>query len=65
MDFLTAHFLARKYSIQYLTWWYVREVSSGKFEPYAHDSDDERTFRAFYNGKEEYTHQQELKYSNY
>lgn len=43
---------ARKYSRQYLTFWYVREVSPGQFAPWAHDSDDERTVATFYCGRE-------------
>ena len=38
---------ARKYSRQYLTFWYVREVSPGQFAPWAHSSDDERTVATF------------------
>ena len=43
---------ARKYSRQYLTFWYVREVKPGEFQPYAHHSDDERTVATFYCGDE-------------
>ena len=43
---------ARKYSRQYMTFWYVREVTPGVFQPYAHHSDDERTVTTFYCGKE-------------
>ena len=43
---------ARQYSYRYLTFWYVREVSPGVFQPYAHHSDDERTVATFYYGKE-------------
>ena len=43
---------ARKYSRQYMTFWYVREVSPGQFAPWAHHSDDERTVATFYCGKE-------------
>ena len=43
---------ARKYSRQYMTFWYVREVTPGVFQPYAHHSDDERTVATFYCGKE-------------
>ena len=43
---------ARKYSRQYTTFWYVREVSPGQFAPWAHHSDDERTVATFYCGDE-------------
>lgn len=44
--------LARKYSLKHSTFWYVREVTPGNFEPWAHSSDDERTVATFYAGKE-------------
>lgn len=47
-----ARALARKYSRKYCTFWYVREVQPGIFEPWAHSSDDERTVACFYCGKE-------------
>ena len=43
---------ARKYSRQYATFWYVREVSLGQFAPWEHHSDDERTVATFYCGDE-------------
>jgi len=43
---------ARKYSKSYGTFWYVREVKPGEFQPYAQHSDNERTVAAFYCGKE-------------
>ena len=43
---------ARKYSRQYMTFWYVREVKPGDFQPYAHHSDDERTVATFYCGRD-------------
>ena len=43
---------ARRYSRQYATFWYVREVSPGQFAPWAHHSDDERTVATFYCGDE-------------
>ena len=49
IDQARAH--ARKYSNKYLTFWYVREVKPGVFEPYAHSSDDKRTVATFYCGK--------------
>ena len=52
MDKCVARAKARKYSKQYLTFWYVREVKPGDFQPYAHNSDDERTVAIFYCGKE-------------
>jgi hypothetical protein len=52
MDKCVARAKARKYSKQYLTFWYVREVKPGDFQPYAHHSDDERTVATFYCGKE-------------
>ena len=51
MDIDNAKRLAKKYSNMYLTFWYVREVQPGKFEPYAHSSDDEKTVACFYCGK--------------
>ena len=51
MDIDRARALARKYSNKYLTFWHVREVKPGVFEPYAHSSDDERTVATFYCGK--------------
>ena len=43
---------ARQYSYRYSTFWYVREVSPGVFQPYAHHSDDDRTVATFYCGQE-------------
>ena len=43
---------ARRYSDRYSTFWYVREVSPGNFQPYAHHSDDDRTVATFYCGEE-------------
>ena len=47
-----ARVLAKKYSKKYLTFWYVRQVSPEVFEPWAHNSDDERTVATFYCGEE-------------
>ena len=47
MDKCVAMAKARKYSKQYLTFWYVREVSPGEFAPWAHSSDDARTVATF------------------
>ena len=47
-----ARAFARRYSRKYLTFWYVRDMQKGTFEPYAHHSDDERTLATFYCGKE-------------
>lgn len=44
--------LAKKYSKKYLTFWYVREVKPGEFEPYAHSSGDDKTVAAYYCGDE-------------
>jgi len=44
-----ARALARRYSKQYFTW-YVREVSPGNFQPYAHDSGDSQTVAAYMSG---------------
>ena len=52
MTKIQAHIQARRYSDRYNTFWYVREVSPGVFQPYAHHSDDERTVATFYCGKE-------------
>lgn len=46
-----ANSLSRKYSLKYSTFWYVREVSPGVFEPYAHSSDDARTVATYCCGK--------------
>ena len=43
---------ARRYSKQYATFWFVREVSPGQFEPYAHSSEDKQTVVTFYCGEE-------------
>lgn len=48
-----ARLLARQYSDQYSTYWYVRETSAGVFEAWAHDSEDSRTVATFYCGREE------------
>ena len=45
-----ADFLAKEYSKKYLTFWYVREVHPGQFEPWAHDLDDGLTVSSFYCG---------------
>ena len=47
-----ARIQARRYSDRYNTFWYVREVTPGVFQPYAHHSDDERTVSTFYCGEE-------------
>ena len=52
MTKIQARIQARRYSDRYNTFWYVREVSPGVFQPYAHHSDDERTVATFYCGKE-------------
>jgi hypothetical protein len=48
-----ARLQARAYSDKYNTHWYVREVSQGVFEAWAHDSEDKRTVAKFYCGREE------------
>ena len=45
-----ADILAKFYSKKYLTFWYVREVHPGQFEPWAHSSNDARTVSSFYCG---------------
>ena len=45
-----ADFLAKEYSKKYLTFWYVREVHPGQFEPWAHSSNDAQTVSSFYCG---------------
>ena len=52
MTKIQARIQARRYSDRYNTFWYVREVSPGVFQPYAHHSDDARTVSTFYCGKE-------------
>ena len=52
MTKIQARMQARRYSDRYNTFWYVREVSPGVFQPYAHHSDDDRTVATFYCGKE-------------
>lgn len=51
-DKQSARILAKRYSLRFLTHWYVREVSKGEFEPWAHHSGDERTVAVFYCGEE-------------
>jgi len=51
MTLIQASNKAAKFSIQYGIW-YVREVSQGNFEPWAHSSDDERTVKCFMSGTE-------------
>ena len=41
---------AKSFSKKYLTFWYVREVKPGQFEPWAHDLDDGLTVSSFYCG---------------
>ena len=45
-----ADILAKFYSKKYLTFWYVREVHPGQFEPWAHDLNDGLTVSSFYCG---------------
>ena len=52
MTKIQARIQARRYSDRYNTFWYVREVSPGVFQPYAHHSDDDCTVATFYCGKE-------------
>ena len=52
MTKIQARIQARRYSDRYNTFWYVREVTPGVFQPYAHHSDDERTLATFYCGEE-------------
>ena len=44
--------LAKEYSLKYCTFWFVREVKPGEFEPWAHDLDDGLTVNSYYCGKE-------------
>lgn len=46
-----AKFKARKFSNQYSTFWYVREVKPGQFEPWAHDPEDGTIVATYYLGK--------------
>lgn len=49
---IKARVQARRYSDRYNTFWYVREVSPGVFQPYAHHTNDDSTVATFYCGKE-------------
>lgn len=51
MTLTIASIKARRLSLEYGTFWYVREVSQNVFEPYAHHSDDERTVATYLNGQ--------------
>ena len=42
---------AKRYSRLYYTFWYVREVTPGNFQPYAHSSNDTKTVATFYCGQ--------------
>ena len=44
--------LAKGYSLKYCTFWYVREVKPGEFEPWAHDLDDGCSVSCFYCGED-------------
>jgi len=52
MTKLRARICAKLFSKEYLTFWFVREVKPGIFEPWAHSTNDERTVATFYCGKE-------------
>lgn len=43
---------ARRYSNRYNTFWYVREVKPGEFEPWAHGLDNGLTVNSYCCGKE-------------
>ena len=45
-----ADILSKSFSKKYLTFWYVREVEPGQFEPWAHDLNDALTISSFYCG---------------
>lgn len=51
MTLLQARIKARKYSDQYNTSWFVRRMTDGTFEPYAHCSDNDDV-ASFYCGKD-------------
>lgn len=51
MDKYSAMRLAKKYSRDYGTFWYVRDVGNGNFEPWAHSSDDAATVACYYSGE--------------
>jgi len=51
MDYNTAVRLAKKYSKQYMTFWYVRKITDNDYQPWAHSSEDEATVATFYYGK--------------
>jgi hypothetical protein len=53
-----ANSLSRSYSRKYFSW-YVREVTPGNFQPWAHDSGDSKTVAAFYSGQRGLTAYQE------
>ena len=44
--------LAKEYSLKYCTFWFVREVKPGEFEPWAYSSDDAQTVTTFYCGED-------------
>lgn len=52
MTKIQARIQACRYSDRYNTFWYVREVKPGWFEPWAHDLDDGLTVNSYYCGKE-------------
>jgi hypothetical protein len=53
MTLLQARIKARKYSKQYYSFWYVREMKDKTFQPWAHAPDPmESQYAVFYCGKE-------------
>ena len=50
MKLIIAKIKARRYSKKYGTFWYVRQVAPNDYQPYAHNSDDERTVATYFNG---------------
>lgn len=52
MTLIIAKIKARRYSKRYGTFWYVRQVAPGNYQPYAHSSDDERTVATYFNGED-------------
>lgn len=49
-EYSKAMYSAMRFSRKYVTHWYVREVSPGVYEAWAHSSDDEKTVACFYCG---------------
>lgn len=44
--------LAKKYSLQYGTFWYVVKTAKEGFQPWAHETKEHETIETFYSGQE-------------